>query len=528
MKLKVKLPIFLSIISLSIIFISFIMSLLIDSSWRYLIVIVIAIGLSTGTSFLIIKFFKDKYERLSKAMEAISSGEFSKKLEKSIDVEFGNLSQCINDIGETLKTYLISVEDKSTLEDKLITLLDVVSTAAEGDFTKKASVTPDMIGTIADAFNLMCEGLIKLITEVKNMSVNVNHQSQTITTNLHEISKEVTIQMLQIEKGAKTVSSALVTFQAVAEKALESSTATDIAFRSSRKGQKSISESAQSMKIVRNTSATTAKKMKSLNERFLEIGKIMEIISEVASRTHLLALNASIEASRAGEQGRGFLTIADEIRKLSDKATDSTKDIENIIKSIQLEASEMALSIERGFQQVEIVSRQASVAETAFNQVEDAVSVANTAMTDIANATKSQVAQVMNLNKLMTKISQIARMTVEKTKSIEALVEGLNKNSNCLLASTGRFKTHESEISESEKGQDTYETADEVFESNFGEDFLQGDIQSLTKELLESAHWGIGGNNGGNGDNGTDSAIDIDTDTIFVDYADKANSKSKR
>jgi len=525
MKLKAKLPIFLSVLSILIIFISFILEFLIDSGWRYLIVIPFAAGLSVGAGLLIFRIFKDKYDAFFKVMEAISRGEFSKKLERSIDAEFGNLSQHINDIGETLKTYVLSVEDESTLEDKLITLLDVVSTAAEGDFTKKATVTPDMIGTIADAFNLMSEGLITLITEVKNMAVNVNQQSQNITTNLHEISKEVATQMLQIEKGAKTVASALVTFQAVAEKAIDSSTATDIAFKSSRKGRKSITESAQSMKIVRNTSATTAKKMKSLNERFLEIGKIMEIITEVASRTHLLALNASIEASRAGEQGRGFLTIADEIRKLSDKATDSAKDIENIIKSIQFEASEMSLSIERGFQQVEIVAKLASVAEGSFNQVEDAVSVANTAMTDIATATKTQVAQVMNLNKLMTKISQIARMTVEQTKHIEALVEGLNKNSNSLLASTGRFKTHEAEVSELSKAQEPFEAGQEVFESDFGESFLHEDTHSITNEMLEAAHRGSPTSSG---NNGLQKNSDVDPDNIFGDFTDEVNPKTRK
>ncbi|HLC14761.1 MAG TPA: methyl-accepting chemotaxis protein [Thermodesulfovibrionia bacterium] len=524
MKLKAKLPIFLSVLSTLIIFISFILGFLIESSWRYLIVIPFAIGLSVGAGLLILRMFKEKYDALSKSMEAISSGEFSKKLERSVDSEFGNLSQHINDIGETLKTYVLSVEDKSTLEDKLITLLDVVSTAAEGDFTKKAPVTPDMIGTIADAFNLMSDGLITLITEVKNMAVNVNQQSQTITTNLHEISKEVTTQMLQIEKGAETVASAFVTFQSVAEKALDSSTATDIAFKSSRKGRKSITESAQSMKIVRNTSATTARKMKSLNERFLEIGKIMEIITEVASRTHLLALNASIEASRAGEQGRGFLTIADEIRKLSDKATDSAKDIENIIKSIQLEASEMSLSIERGFQQAEIVAKLANVAEGSFNQVEDAVSVANTAMTDIATATKTQVAQVMNLNKLMTKISQIARMTVEQTQHIEALVEGLNKNSNSLLASTGRFKTHEAEVSELSKAQESFETVHEVFDNDFGENFLHEDTHIITKEMLEAARQG----SPSAGNNGPQKNEDIDPDTIFGDLTDEENPKNRK
>src|SRR3990172_4475008 len=143
MKLKAKLPIFLSVLSTLIIFISFILGFLIESSWRYLIVIPFAIGLSVGAGLLILRMFKEKYDALSKSMEAISSGEFSKKLERSVDSEFGNLSQHINDIGETLKTYVLSVEDKSTLEDKLITLLDVVSTAAEGDFTKKAPVTPE-------------------------------------------------------------------------------------------------------------------------------------------------------------------------------------------------------------------------------------------------------------------------------------------------------------------------------------------------------------------------------------------------
>jgi twitching motility protein PilJ len=448
MNIKIKLSIFFLFFSILILFFTtFLIDYILKFVFPYNLIVMtpIAIVMSFGAVYIVARELKQKISAISAAMEAISSGDFTRELDSSIEKEFVGITQLVNDIRETLKSYLVSASDKSALEDKLITVLDVVSMAAEGNFTKKAPVTPDMIGTISDAFNLMSDGLVTLINEVKSTALEVGKQSQIITSTLNNISKEINTQKLGIDRGVKTVGSALVTFQAVAEKALDSAIATDIAFQSSQSGRHSINKSVQSMQIVRNTTATIARKMKSLSERILEIGKMMEIITEVASRTNILSLNASIEASRAGEQGRGFLNIATEIRKLSEKTSNSAKEIENIIRSIQMEASEVSLAIERGTQQVEVVAEATNVTETSFRQVEDAVSVANNAMTDIANATKAQVVETAKLNKVMNKVSQIARRTVEQTSEIVSLVEGLNDNAKNLLTSMGRFKTSETD-----------------------------------------------------------------------------------
>src|SRR5260370_8643455 len=102
------------------------------------------------------------------------------------------------------------------------------------------------------------------------------------------------------------------------------------------------------MHRIRASVQASAKKIKSLGDRSLEISEIINVINGITEQTNLLALNAAIEAARAGEAGRGFGVVADEVRKLADHSRAATKDIPALIKAIQAETSEAMVLMEAG------------------------------------------------------------------------------------------------------------------------------------------------------------------------------------
>jgi len=106
------------------------------------------------------------------------------------------------------------------------------------------------------------------------------------------------------------------------------------------------------MKVIAESVRETAGKVEELGKRSDQIGRIVGVINDIADQTNLLALNAAIEAARAGEQGRGFAVVADEVRKLAERTTMSTKEIATMIEAVQGDTRLAVEAMEQGTRQV--------------------------------------------------------------------------------------------------------------------------------------------------------------------------------
>jgi methyl-accepting chemotaxis protein len=141
------------------------------------------------------------------------------------------------------------------------------------------------------------------------------------------------------------------------------------ASKAAQEGVQTVQNTIQSMQSIQKKVGLSAQKVQEMGERSEQIGVIVEAIEDIASQTNLLALNAAIEAARAGEHGKGFAVVADEVRRLAERAAASTKEISSLIHGIQVTVTEAVKAMQDGANEVENGVGTANQAGEALNNI---------------------------------------------------------------------------------------------------------------------------------------------------------------
>jgi methyl-accepting chemotaxis protein len=414
-----------------------------------IIALVILTVLSLILSTMTIAPVKD----LIRVAEAVGRGDLSTKVKVTTADELGQLGATLNQTIDRLQGLLQSETDRDKMQGQVIGLLSVVSTAAEGDLTARAEVTADALGSVADAFNLMITGLTSLVTQASNVAVEVQRSTSEILRSSERMRTGASQQAAQIRNASEAVNAMSVTTQRMAENA-DAATQTSVkATQAAVKGGTAVTETIKGMQRIRATVQSTGKKIKGLGERSLEIGAIIEVINEIATQTNLLALNAAIEAARAGEQGRGFAVVADEVRKLAERAARSTKDITGLIKGIQVETSEAVTVMEEGTREVEEGTKLADQAGAALREIEQIVKQTATLMTDITRAAGDQVKSTESVVQTMGSISRLTQDTTQGVQETVTTISKLADLTKRLTDAIGRFKVSKEQGAPQQAGE---------------------------------------------------------------------------
>ena len=258
-------------------------------------------------------------------------------------------------------------------------------------------------------------------TQVRGATVETNQASMQIAANIQGITKgssqrseklnqmitafDVVVQSIQdIANGAQQQStvvaksvSATQEITIAASQAAENmqavSQATNRASQAARSGAATTEDTIQSIAAINAKAQILAQKVNEAGTRTTQIGNIISTIEDIASQTNLLALNAAIEAARAGEAGKGFAVVADEVRKLAEKSAGATREITDIIKSIQQAVSEAVIAMDEGSREVEVGVGHAGLLKQALQDILETVEAA-THQTDAAYTVIQKMGQV--------------------------------------------------------------------------------------------------------------------------------------
>jgi methyl-accepting chemotaxis protein len=378
-------------------------------------------------------------DKLMEGIEAVGQGEIVEVSVPSND-EFAEIAQVFNETINRIRRYIKTDEERMATEENVINFLEVVSEASDGDLTMRAPVTEDAFGSIADAYNLMIESLAALLTDTTINAEEVGEESRHLLEIFQKMKEGADSQLRHVTTATDAAEDTAESASQIAEKTAFAQRAAASVEEATNLGNERVNRNIEGMQLIRVTVQVINKKMKSLSERLLEIGTISQLISDVATRTTILAMNASIEASRAGEQGRGFLVISDEIKRLADEASEATRQIGGIIKAIQAEANDVTLALEEETSTVEEQTKIAQDTGEALAAINQSTNESKQVVTEITNLSQEQQ-QISD--RMVAAIREMADITADTSALISessGISEGLNGVSESLLQSLGQFR----------------------------------------------------------------------------------------
>jgi methyl-accepting chemotaxis protein PixJ len=326
------------------------------------------------------------------------------------------------------------------LQKELMTLLNEMGGASDGDLTVRAAVSAGEIGIVADFFNSIVESLQGIVSQVKDASAQVNTSVGSNEAVMGQLADEAQTQSLQITDTLKSVEQMALSIQQVAKNAQQAAEVSQMASLSAVMGGKTMDRTVESIVELRETVTETAQQVKRLGESSKKISKAVTLINQISLQTNVLAVNASIEAARAGEEGQGFAVVAEEVAALAAQSAAATKEIEQIVRTIQSETSSVVRAMERGTTQVDKGTRQVEEAKESLQQIVQVSQQIDALLQSISSATVSQTETSEVVKLLMAQINQSSERTSDTSRQVSSALQETVAIAQQLQASVGTFK----------------------------------------------------------------------------------------
>ncbi|NWB85700.1 methyl-accepting chemotaxis protein [Pseudomonas gingeri] len=305
---------------------------------------------------------------------------------------------------------------------------------ADGDLKSKVEISGrdeiTDLQTVAAAMRSSLKNTIEHIADSSRQLASAAEQMSAIT---HESTAGIQQQSIETDQAATAVNQMTAAVEEVARNAVSASESTQASERSARVVQDRVGETIDSIERLSSRVEQTKSDIEGLAGQALHIAKVLDVIGSIAEQTNLLALNAAIEAARAGEQGRGFAVVADEVRALAHRTQQSTQEIEQMVKGIQVDSKKAVESMNHSSEETRVTRSLAHETGLAIKEVTLSISHINDKNLLIATASEQQAQVARSVDRNLVSIrdlsiqsSSAASQTSIASSELSKLAGGLN------------------------------------------------------------------------------------------------------
>ncbi len=399
------------------------------------------LGVGLLIAFSLLRAVTKPITKLQETVIKISDGDFSARSQLGGDDEFGELSRAFDHLLDDRVARLADAErENEDLNNSVVQLLQAVAQLSNKDLTAKAPVTANVIGTVSDSINLLAHETGRVLSEVTSIAAQVKLSTERVKRQAESVNATAAAERSDVERASENLVNASKVMTQVAELAAASNRAAEQATTSTTTALSSVNETVKGMEGIRESIAESEKRIKRLGERSQEITGIVNLINTIAERTHVLALNASMQAAAAGDAGRGFAVVAEEVQRLAESSRQATQQIAQLVNNIQIETSDTINTVNKTIAQVVLGSEIAARSGAQMRETQQSTA---SLVELVKRITSSAQVQMKITTELRNRVHQIGAST-EKTAA-EILLQSeatadLSKSADRLVESVRVFK----------------------------------------------------------------------------------------
>ncbi|WP_459934775.1 methyl-accepting chemotaxis protein [Fundidesulfovibrio butyratiphilus] len=341
---------------------------------------------------------------------AVAKGDLEAKPEGLFTAELGVLKTAIATMVDNLKAKIGEADKKSREADIERRNAEVAMAEAKSQESKVTSLLGQMTHVAADSAEIARQ---------------VATASEALAAQVEEVTEGAEIQNQRTEETATAMEEMNATVLEVARNAGAAAESADTAKSEAQNGATIVARAVEAIQEVNNKAQELKSQMTALGKQAEDISRILDVISDIADQTNLLALNAAIEAARAGEAGRGFAVVADEVRKLAEKTMNATKEVGQVIGAVQNGAKANVQSVEASSQAADLATDLANKSGEALKRIVELVIHTSDQVRSIATAAEEQSAASEEINRAVEDIRRVSTETTSGMSSSSKAVAGL-------------------------------------------------------------------------------------------------------
>jgi methyl-accepting chemotaxis protein len=385
--------------------------------------------------------FLKPIQTLSETVQKVAGGETGARSQLTEKDEIGDLGRAFDGLlDDRIASLEKAAKENETLNNSVIDLLQAVFQLSNRDLTARAPVTEDIIGTVASSINQFSDETGRTLIDVQKIAQQVALTSESVRVQSVMVEETARAERDALDAMSQNLTKATDQLAQVSALSEQSNKAAGVAANATQTALVAVQGTVQGMDQLRESISDMEKRFKRLGERSQEISTAVQLINAISERTHVLALNASMQAATAGEAGRGFAVVAEEVQRLSDSSRQATSTISQLVGNIQAETNETLFTVNRLIGDVVRQSELAQRAGVQMNETQQTTQQLVGLVGQIAQFSEQQALLASSLQQSVLDINAGTEQTSSAIAEQTASTQSLAESSRQLTAAVAQFK----------------------------------------------------------------------------------------